>query len=72
MVQSYEVYIQGRYYKTFETEDSMALVWKITNLLTLANATDEVPWYNRHKPSQIKVEPAHDEVHVVGVTTPGV
>ena len=72
MAQSYEVYVQGRYYKTFETDDSMALIWKITDLLTLANATDEVPWFNRHKPTRIKVEPGTGEGHIVGVTAPGV
>ena len=68
MAKQYEVYIQGKYYKTFETDDSMALVWKITDLLTLANATDEVPWYNRHKPAHIKVEPEDYDVDVKGVT----
>jgi hypothetical protein len=71
MAQLYEVYVQGKYYKSFETDDSMALVWKITDLLTLANATNEIPWYNYHKPSNIKVEPAHGETHVFGVSTPG-
>jgi hypothetical protein len=70
MAQLYEVYVQGKYYKSFETDDSMALVWKITDLLTLANATQEIPWFNWHKPSHIKVEVADGTPHIFGVITP--
>jgi hypothetical protein len=68
MAKQYEVYIQGKYYKTFETDDSMSLVWKMTTLLSTATVHNEIPWYDSSKPDHIKVEPEDFDYDVKGVT----
>ena len=67
----YEIYVQGKFYKSVETDNSMALVWKVTNLIDSEKVLDEIPWYDVTKPSHITVEPEHDGEHVKGVTTEG-
>jgi hypothetical protein len=70
MAKQYEVYVQGKYYKTFETDNSMSLVWEMTNLLATATVHTEIPWYDSKKPDHIKVVPEDYDVDVKGESTP--
>lgn len=68
MAKQFEVYVQGKYYKTFETDDSMSIIWQMTDLLSLATVNNEIPWYDRSKPSRLKVEPEDFDVDIKGVS----